>query len=587
MNNLQYTQQVSVSDLIITSIRVRESNYVTSLTCFDRYVDTKILHSEIASHLCDSSCKPDIKASTELIPSTEMAIAKEIAFLLQGRLRHNPKIENGKSGAWELKDERDEWTVIDGESFLTRLINDYAGFWLQAYEVHMDLYKTALLEVAQEYGIRDFESESIRGEEFKSVPDTAFDKEKKKLYDHQKSLLNSSHKITALTATSHNLQTNRGVNAVKELMKGYLPVNIPTNSQIQLLGSNFGSLRKFPTPLVDGIFPRIGIGQIYGESYAGKSFSAVSLAMAVATGQPSWAGRDLNVANSGSKVLYIAAEGGEPFWKMVNGWMQGHGLDPEQPLENLLVLDADSMNGDQESLPFQLTKSGKPEDGVFSTSQLRKQLEDIDFKPELVIIDPQANVTRGIDENSMELIDALLPVKRWATEDECLILLVHHSGKDGSKGARGSSGQMAMMDVQASFEKSDTGGGRRVMKFHKLKGMKNFEGGLEFEFHEVDPSNDIAYLKFVGKTVSEKEKNKIAESSEKLHILQTLNVYEDASTEAMSAAKIAEKLGKSDHFRKKVLPSLLRELEVEGLIENRSGNVKNPQWFRVIKGGDI
>ena len=69
-------------------------------------------------------------------------------------------------------------------------------------------------------------------------------------------------------------------------------------------------------------------------------------------------------------------------------------------------------------------------------------------QPQLVIIDTLARCTAGIEENSAKEIGAVIETldKLRVAAGGCALLIVHHEGKDSSKGMRGSSALLGAVD---------------------------------------------------------------------------------------------------------------------------------------------
>jgi hypothetical protein len=96
---------------------------------------------------------------------------------------------------------------------------------------------------------------------------------------------------------------------------------------------------------------------------------------------------------------------------------------------------------------------------------------------QLVIVDTFAQVMPGANENAGEDVGrALAHCKGIHRATGAMVLLVHHSGKDASRGARGWSGLRAAADVEMEVVRADD---RRSLTVTK---MKDGEDGSEFGF---------------------------------------------------------------------------------------------------------
>ncbi len=96
---------------------------------------------------------------------------------------------------------------------------------------------------------------------------------------------------------------------------------------------------------------------------------------------------------------------------------------------------------------------------------------------DLIIVDTLAQVTPGANENGAEDMGKALRNARAIKEQTgAMVLLVHHSGKDQSKGARGWSGLRAAADVEIEVSRTDD------MRCAKVTKLKDGEDGEEFHF---------------------------------------------------------------------------------------------------------
>lgn len=176
------------------------------------------------------------------------------------------------------------------------------------------------------------------------------------------------------------------------------------------------------------------IGMIVGPSNVGKSFLALDIAHHVALGNE-WHGRRV----SAGEVLYIAAEGGATFQNRVaalNHAAERAGAD----LSGLRLWLLAS--------PVALTGAASDAAALAEAVKgLQRNRGAGDFR--LIVVDTLSRAMGAADENAAKDINDLicnLEALRDATGAH--ILLVHHSGKDASKGARGHSSLRAAVDTE-------------------------------------------------------------------------------------------------------------------------------------------
>jgi RecA-family ATPase len=193
--------------------------------------------------------------------------------------------------------------------------------------------------------------------------------------------------------------------------------------------------------LVKGWLLARQISMIVGPSNVGKSFLALDIAHHVALGKD-WHGRKVN----GGEVLYIAAEGGRTFGNRVVAINQ----EAEAAGDDLSTLRLWLL-----SLPVTLTGAATD---VLALSEavawLKRNQGAADFR--LIVIDTMSRTMGAADENAAKDINDLianLEALREATGAH--ILLVHHSGKDLTKGARGHSSLRAAVDTEITIARED------------------------------------------------------------------------------------------------------------------------------------
>lgn len=165
-----------------------------------------------------------------------------------------------------------------------------------------------------------------------------------------------------------------------------------------------------PEPLIDGVLMRDSLAWVYGAPGSAKSFAALDWAGHVATGRP-WHGRPVTRGT----VLYLAAEGASGVPKRVRAWEAHHGVK----MRGLMLLP--------QAVQF-LT--------VGEVDALARLVEEID--PVMIVVDTQARVTVGAEENSARDMGRLVAaVDQLREASGACVLTVHHSPR-GGENLRGS-----------------------------------------------------------------------------------------------------------------------------------------------------
>jgi hypothetical protein len=215
--------------------------------------------------------------------------------------------------------------------------------------------------------------------------------------------------------------------------------------------------------LIKNVLPRAEIGVLYGASGSGKSFVALDFAITVALGSR-WRGHRVKKGH----VLYIAAEGAGGLGARISAYQQGRFLFYEEEVDcigklGIIAAAPDFLLKDDIDEVLRAIKAAGPAN--------------------LVIVDTFAQVTPGANENSAEGIGkALAHGKAIHKATGALVLFVHHSGKDQSRGARGWSGIRAAADVEIEVCKNDDGVG--LIQVTKMKDGRD-DGYWGFALEQV------------------------------------------------------------------------------------------------------
>jgi predicted ATP-dependent serine protease len=103
-----------------------------------------------------------------------------------------------------------------------------------------------------------------------------------------------------------------------------------------------------------------------------------------------------------------------------------------------------------ESMPSSLLIYAPKRAPQLANSEQVKALEEYfrEEQPQLVIIDTLARCTAGIEENSAKEIGSVIEIldRLRVAAGSCALVIVHHEGKDSSKGMRGSSALLGAVD---------------------------------------------------------------------------------------------------------------------------------------------
>lgn len=212
-----------------------------------------------------------------------------------------------------------------------------------------------------------------------------------------------------------------------------LIASIEHKPRFQLISAAEFANRPLPKWIIKGIIPQAELGVIFGEPGCGKSFAALDQSMSIARGLE-WNGHRTRQG----RVVYLAAEAQGSFSMRLSSYAIHHNIVLND-IDFQVIEDAPSLirEGDAKLIADQIhTYSKTP--------------------PSVIYIDTLAKVAAGGDESSSKDMGMLLlQVKLLHDLTGAMIILVHHCGKDPSKGGRGWSGILGALDTEILIENKD------------------------------------------------------------------------------------------------------------------------------------
>ncbi|MDC9597762.1 AAA family ATPase [Xenorhabdus anantnagensis] len=200
--------------------------------------------------------------------------------------------------------------------------------------------------------------------------------------------------------------------------------------------------------VVKGIIPAHSLCSIYGASGSYKSFLAGAWGCHIATGK-AWAGKQV----AQGAVLYVVGEGGIGVPRRIKAWEIVNG----QTVENMYLINT----------PVFPASPAEVHELVIAARQVEAETGQ---PVRLIILDTLARCFGGADENDSKDMGAFVRgCDELKAKTGASILVVHHSGKDESKGARGSSALRAALDVEYKISREGKKGGSLVITCTKMK----------------------------------------------------------------------------------------------------------------------
>lgn len=192
---------------------------------------------------------------------------------------------------------------------------------------------------------------------------------------------------------------------------------------------------------IKGVLPETGLAAVFGASGSGKSFLVLDALQSLAAGAD-WFGHRVKSC----PVIYCALEGEGGIAGRVNAYRIWHGSTARNI--RYLVQSFDLLDsGDVQDLAQAIKADGN---GVG-----------------VVVLDTLNRAAPGADENDSKSMGQIIAAaKQLQTLVGGLVLLVHHTGKDASKGLRGHSSLHAALDAAIEVRRD---GDRREWLIAKSK----------------------------------------------------------------------------------------------------------------------
>lgn len=340
---------------------------------------------------------------------------------------------------------------------------------------------------------------------------------------------------------------------------GWLPVAVATVARLD--GGEVRSrlltrqdLQRLPAMQwrVRGVLPARGLAAVYGPSGSGKTFLALDLACSVACAMPLWFGAKVKPA----PVAYMALEGEAGIKTRLDAWEKHN--DWRVPDAARFVLGG-----------FTLLR---PEDGEKLAAEVLARLGT----GVVVVVDTLNQSAPGADENaSADMGRVIANAKNLADAIEGVVVLVHHAGKDASRGMRGHSSLFAAMDTVIEVSSGPSGRAWRLSK--SKEGESGASHPFELMSHIVGTDEDGADVRSCAvrpMSIAKATPSKPVSGKHRTAVLEALKSITTVPGISLDAAvlAVAPKLDCEDARRRsRALETIRSLLDAGHLLEDSEG----------------
>jgi hypothetical protein len=300
--------------------------------------------------------------------------------------------------------------------------------------------------------------------------------------------------------------------------------------------------------LIHGILPRKAFTALYGPPGSFKSFIALDMAEAIATGRP-WMGNEVEKQGA---VLYICGEGFGGMGARIKACQIHHSTPKGAPIY---------------VIRHQLNLRSSAEDFNALMMAVVQLVETTGIEFQLLIIDTLARAFGGGNENDSDAMGSFITSMGKIQEFlACALMVLHHSGKDLAKGLRGHSSLLGAVDTQLEILRFED----QAKGIISLTKQKDGQDGIRHGFEMVE----------------------IEISSSSLGFDPVVSLAVQASDEAVNQASKKAKnnagKGRNQSIEMESLHTVIKQKGIQKIIEGRLRTVANlADWraeFRSKKG---
>ncbi len=213
--------------------------------------------------------------------------------------------------------------------------------------------------------------------------------------------------------------------------------------------------------LIKGLLAPGELSVWYGEPGCTKSFLLMETARCLAMNIP-WFGH----RTRGGPVVIVMAEGGSGAGQRIAAMRAAHGLADDTPIYIITVAPNLLSNKDREAILYWAKKVGAI----------------------LIIMDTLSRTMVGDDSSSVDMPKYVRACDEIRQETGAHVAVIHHCGKDKSRGSRGHSSLFGATDVEVYIEKQASGYTAAVTK--NKDGEDGWHIGYRLEVFDVGIDDD-------------------------------------------------------------------------------------------------
>jgi hypothetical protein len=221
--------------------------------------------------------------------------------------------------------------------------------------------------------------------------------------------------------------------------------------------------------MIHSILPTKSFSALFGPPGSFKSFIALDMAEAIATGRP-WMGNQIEQQGA---VLYICGEGFGGMGARIKACQIHHSTPKGAPIY---------------VIRHQLNLRSSAEDFNALMMAVVQLVETTGIEFQLLIIDTLARAFGGGNENDSDAMGSFITSMGKIQEFlNCALMVLHHSGKDLAKGLRGHSSLLGAVDTQLEILRFED----QAKGIISLTKQKDGQDGIRigFEMTEVEISS--------------------------------------------------------------------------------------------------